>query len=121
MQYDSTLTVRSEAIEGVSFTIVRMSFGRRIDLMRRVRELSSRIEYEQAGGRTEDKLQASVLRAEIDELYLRWGLTELSGLKLDGTEADVDSLISHGPEALCREIVSAIKRECALTEEARKN
>jgi hypothetical protein len=98
-----------------------MSFGRRIELMRRVRELGALLEYEQAGETAEDKIQASVLRACIDELYLRWGLTALSGLTLDGADADLDSLISRGPEALCREIVTAIKRECALTGEDRKN
>ena len=121
MQYESTLTLQSGTLEGVSFTILRMSFGRRIDLMRRVRDLSSRIEYEQAGVRAEDEIRASVLRAEIDELYLRWGLSSLRGLKIDGRDADIESLLSGGPEALCREIVAAIKRECALTEEDRKN
>ena len=121
MQYESTLTLQSGTFEGVSFTILRMSFGRRIDLMRRVRDLSSRIEYEQAGIRAEDKIRASVLRADIDELYLRWGLSSLHGLRIDGRDADIESLLSGGPEALCREIVAAIKRECALTEEDRKN
>jgi hypothetical protein len=121
MQYESTLTLQSGTLEGVSFTILRMSFGRRMDLMRRVRDLSARIEYDQAGGRAEDRIQAGVLRAEIDELYLRWGLSSLRGLRIDGGAADIESLLSGGPEVLCREIVAAIKRECALTEEDRKN
>jgi hypothetical protein len=121
MQYESTLTLQSGMLEGVSFTILRMSFGRRMDLMRRVRDLSAQFEYEQAGGRTEDKIRASVLRAEIDELYLRWGLSSLRGLRIDGRDADIESLLSCGPEVLCQEIVAAIKRECALTPEDRKN
>ena len=121
MQYESTSTFTSDTTVGVRFTVARMSFGRRIELMRRVRELSSRVEYEQAGARIEDQIQASLLRAEIDELYLRWGLKKIEGLELDGNEADTDSLISDGPEPLCREIIAAVKRECALSEEERKN
>jgi hypothetical protein len=121
MRYESTTTIESSASPGVRFTIARMSFGRRIDLMRRVRELSGQIEYAQAGEQLSDKVQASVLRAEIDELYLRWGLTSIAGLELDGESASIDSLICKGPEALCREIITAIKRECSLGEEERKN
>src|SRR3954471_22085507 len=116
MRYESTITIDSNAIEGVRFTIVRMTFGRRIDLMRRVRQLSTRMEFEKAGSEMADRLQASLLGAEIDELYLRWGLKEIEGLELDGCNAYIDSLIAFGPEALCREVVAAIKRECALTE-----
>lgn len=121
MHYESTVNLQSDSAAGVRFTISRMSFGRRIELMRRVRDLSARIEYEQAGHRVEDRIQASLLRAEIDELYLRWGLKAIEGLELDNRPADIETLISAGPEPLCREIVAAIKRECALSEEERKN
>jgi hypothetical protein len=121
MRYESTRTISSEVIEGVRFTIARMTFGRRIDLMRRVRQLSARMEFARAGAGTEDAIEASLLGAEIDELYLRWGLTAIHGLDIDGRAANVDSLIAAGPEPLCREIITAVKRECSLTEEERKN
>jgi hypothetical protein len=121
MRYESTVTIDSEVSEGVRFTIARMTFGRRIDLMRRVRQLSAQLEFEKAGPDVRDRLQASLLGAEIDELYLRWGLKTIEGLELDGCEPSIDSLIALGPEALCREIIAAIKRECSLTEEERKN
>ena len=108
-------------MEGVRYTIARMTFGRRIELMRRVRQLSSRIEFEKAGSHVSDQIAASILGAEIDELYLRWGLIALEGLELDGLEASTDALIEAGPELLCREIIAAIKRECSLSEEERKN
>lgn len=121
MHFDSTTKITSSTAEGVCFTIARMTFGRRIELMRRVRQLSAHLEFEKAGSQVGDQIQASLLGAEIDELYLRWGLMELDGLVLDGQTANVDLLVSSGPEALCQEIISAIKRECALTEEERKN
>lgn len=121
MNYDSTITVCSSVFEGVNFTIVRMTFGRRIELMRRVRGMSAKLEFEKAGSHAGDQIQASLISAEIDELYLRWGLISIAGLTLDGEPANVDSLIASGPEALSQEVLKAIKRECALTEEERKN
>lgn len=121
MQYESSITINSTALPGVRFTIARMTFGRRIDLMRRVRQLSAQIEFEKAGSQVADQIQASLLGAEIDELYLRWGFLGIDGLELDGASATLESLIENAPEALCREIIAAIKRECSLTEEERKN
>jgi hypothetical protein len=121
MRYESTITVESSAVEGVRFTIARMTFGRRIELMRRVRQLSARMEFERAGSHVADQIQASLLGAEIDELYLRWGLVAIDGLELDGDPATSETLVSHGPERLCQEIIAAIKRECSLTDEERKN
>ena len=121
MRHESRTTIESPAMEGVRYTIARMTFGRRIELMRRVRQLSARIEFEKAGSHVADQIQASILGAEIDELYLRWGLVRIEGLVLDGEDASIDTLIETGPEMLCREIVSAIKRECALGEDERKN
>ena len=84
MEYESTVTLASKVCQGVTFKIVRMSFGRRIHLMRRVRDLSSKIEYHRAGEKLHEHIESNLLRAEIDELYLRWGLKALSGLQLDG-------------------------------------
>jgi hypothetical protein len=121
MQYNSTTTIPSGVMDGVRFTITRMTFGRRIDLMRRVRHLSAKMEFARAGAGVEDAIEASLLGAEIDELYLRWGFTAIEGLDIDGLAADLELLIAAGPEPLCREIIAAIKRECWLTEEERKN
>ena len=121
MQFESTRTIQSEACAGVAFTIARMTFGRRVELMRRVRQLSGQLEFANAGHEIADRVEAGLVAATIDEAYLRWGLVALQGLDIDGRLADIEALISSGPEPLCREIVSAVKRECALTEEDRKN
>ena len=38
--YTSEVVVNSRAVPGVTFTIAKMSFGRRMELMRHVRELA---------------------------------------------------------------------------------
>jgi hypothetical protein len=121
MQFESTRTLPSSVCKGVRFTIARMTFGRRIDLMRRVRQLSSQYEFEHAGTRSEDRLQASLTAVAIDELYLSWGLISIDGLEIDGRIAEPERLALDGPEELCREIIRAIKHECFLSEEERKN
>ena len=66
-------------------------------------------------------MEASLLGAEIDRLYLRWGLEEVRGLELDGLPATIDALIEHGPEDLFLEALMSVKRECGLDEDERKN
>ena len=121
MRYDATSRVESTVIPGVYFTVRKMSFGGRIELTRRIRDLASRAEFLSAGDSVKDKLDAALLTAEIEKHYVQWGLAEVGGLELDGAPATAESLISHGPEDLFREVLEAIKRECGLSEEERKN
>lgn len=98
-----------------------MSFGRRLELGRRVRELSQKIEFLEAGTEFRDRVEGSILGAEVDRMYLEWGLLSVKGLRIDGEPATPQSLIERGPEPLAREIVAAIRSECHLSEEERKN
>src|ERR1039458_4404896 len=50
-----------------------MSFGRRVELMRRVRELAKRTGFLAAGEDSGDKMDAGLLHAEIERLYFAWG------------------------------------------------
>ncbi len=121
MNYDATTRIESTAMPGVYFIVQRMSFGRRIDLTRRIRELADRVEFLCAGESAREKLDASLLNAEIERAYVLWGLTEVGGLELDGIPATPESLVSRGPEELFREAVEAVKAECGLSEEEQKN
>ena len=85
--WDSRLIVASEAMPGVEFAIARMTFGRRLELMKRVRDLAVRIEYFEAGRDEKNRMEASLVGAEMDKLYLAWGLEEVRGLSLDGEAA----------------------------------
>ena len=113
------------AMDGVRFEIVRVSFGRRIELARRIREIGRKMEYLEAGGSLEngarDKLEATVLGAEIDRAYLEWGLVSVEGLEIDGAAATPETVVERGPVELAVEILGRIKAECGMTEDERKN
>jgi hypothetical protein len=119
--WDSRRVVRSEGRPGVDFVIARMTFGRRLELMRGVRDLAARLEFFQAGRDAANEMEASLLAAEIDKLYILWGLEEVRGLELDGAPATVESLIERGPEELFHEALRAVRSECGLGENERKN
>lgn len=120
MNYQSEITIASEAAPGVTFRIARVSFGRRMELLRRLRDIAEKAEC-LAAGDSREKLEAALLTSEIDELYLRWGLVGVNGLEVNGEPATPESLIAAGPEDVCREALAAIKHECGLSEEERKN
>ncbi|MEO8660910.1 MAG: hypothetical protein ABI693_20735 [Bryobacteraceae bacterium] len=121
MDYESMVRLESKCAEGVSFQILRMSFGRRLELIRQVRELSRKLEFLRTSDGIEDRLESSLLAGQIDTLYLEWGLSSVDGLVLDGVPATIAEVISKGPEELCREILDAIRKECSLSEDERKN
>ena len=79
-RWNSRKTVASTAQPGVEFVVLRMTFGRRMELMRRVRDLAARLEYFEAGRDAKNGMEASLLGAEIDQLYIRWGFDEIRGL-----------------------------------------
>ena len=106
---------------GVSFTIRRISLGRRIELAQAIRDLAQELEFQQAGDSPKEQVQAAVLSARIDQVYLGWGLAGISGLLIDNHAATADALFASGPEELLREVVDRIKRECGLTDDERKN
>lgn len=106
---------------GARYRIARMSFARRLELVRKVRDFAQRIEFLDAGGDSPDRFERSVLGAEVDRLYLEWGLQSVDGLSIDGEPATPASLIEKGPESLAREIVRRIRLECHLSEDERKN
>jgi len=119
--YASDVVVESRVVPGVRFTISRMSFGRRVDLMRRVRELAKRTEFLGASEEVGDKMDAGLLRAEVDRLFVNWGVKAVTGLTVDGNTAGPELLAEAGPEELFREALSAVRRETGLSLEERKN
>jgi hypothetical protein len=121
MNYESVAVVESRVAAGVAYTIAKMSFARRTELMRRVRELARRMEFLEAGQEPGQKMEAMLVQVEIDRLYLGWGLRAVSGLCLDGVEATPQLLAELGPEALFREALAAVRAETGLNEAERKN
>ena len=121
VHYDSVVSIDSKAAPGVRFAIHRISFGQRMELSRRVREISRKAEFLEAGTELHEKIEANILAQEIDAMYLQWGLVKIDGLVIDGEAATAVQLLEKGPEDLAREIVGAIKEQCGLTEAERKN
>jgi hypothetical protein len=120
-KHDSWTWFDAETCESVRFRVARVSVARRIELARRIREVGRKVEFLVAGQDPREKLEAAVLAAEIDRVYLEWGLEEIAGLMIDGEPATPQALIEKGPMDLAREILVRIKRECGLSEDERKN
>ncbi len=121
VSYESEISTESKAIPGVRFVIRRISFGRRMELSRRVREIVQRAEFLEAGDELRDKIEAGILTQAVDEMYVRWALVAVDGLIIDGEAVTAELLLDKGPEELTREVVSAIKEQCGLSESQRKN
>lgn len=121
MTYESVERVDSTIAAGVTYSIYKMSFARRMDLMKRVRELARRAEFLEAGKEAGDKMDAAILQSEIDRMYVAWGLQEVSGLAVDGAPATPQSLAESGPEELFREALAAVREATGLSEAERKN
>jgi hypothetical protein len=122
LQYESSVWIDSKAAPGVRFAINRISFARRMELSRLVREISRKAEFLDAGTELHEKIEANILAQEIDTMYLQWGLASIDGLIIDGEAATTaGQLLEKGPEDLAREAVGAIKEQCGLNEAERKN
>jgi len=121
MEYESLVQYESPGYAGVSYKVRRISFARRLELLSRLRSLAARLEFERAGQRAAERIEAALLEGEMDRTLLEWGLESINGLAVDGAPATVAALFERGPEGLCREIAGRIRGECFLSEEQRKN
>jgi hypothetical protein len=122
MDYHSSIWKESAEAEGVRYRIRCMSFGRRIELMKRVGDSLARLEFLQAGEPTpESTAEATLLGGAIDREFLEWGLEEIEGLAIDGQAATPAELIEIGPEPLVQEALRAVRSAVGLSEQERKN
>ncbi len=121
LAYESVVSFDSKTLAGVRFAVNRVSLGRRMELSKRVREISQRAEFLGASNEVQEKIEGSILAQQIDAMYLHWGLVRIEGLTIDGEIATTAHLIERGPEELTREIVGTIKGQCGLSEAEQKN
>ena len=110
----------SKLMPGVRFALRRISLRQRIELNRRVKELTIKHEFLRAGD-APDRLEAALSDLLVAKLYLEWGLEEIEGLSIDGQKATADLLIALGPESLANEIGLLIQAQSTLTDDERKN
>jgi hypothetical protein len=66
-------------------------------------------------------MDAGLLRAEIDRMFVMWGLEGIAGLEVDGVEATPALLVERGPEDVFREALAAVHAQTGLSEAERKN
>src|SRR4051794_1474170 len=92
MKYESVVHVQSRIAPEVSYAVAKMSFSRRSELMREVRELARRMEFLEAGQSPGQRMEAVLLRVEVERIYVRCGLRGVSGLELDGVMATPETL-----------------------------
>jgi hypothetical protein len=121
MTYESVAVVESRVAPGVAFTVAKMSYGRRTELMRRIRELARRMEFVEAGKEPAEKMDAALVESEIRRLYVGWGLRAVTGLVVDGAEATPELLAESGPEDLFLEALEIVQAQAGLSEAERKN
>ena len=122
MDYQSSVWKDSAEAEGVRYRIRCMSFGRRLELMKRVGDSLARLEFLQAGESTaESTAEATLLGGAIDREFLEWGLEEVEGLEIDGKAPTPADLIESGPESLVQEALRAVRNAVGLSEQERKN
>ena len=119
--YDSAAWHDAETVAEVRYAVARMSFGRRLELVRSIREIGRKAEFLAAGSDAREKLEGAVLAGDVDQAYLQWGLVAVEGLTIDGATATPELLIEKGPVALTLEVLSKVKAECGLSEDERKN
>jgi hypothetical protein len=117
--YESAVVRDSAIYPGVCYRLDKMSFGRRLELMKAVREATAKIDFLDANGDA-GRMAAAILSVEVDRLYVRWGLKGVDGLLIDGTQATTESLLAAGPEELVQEALALIKSECGLDESEKK-
>lgn len=121
VDYSSIITFDSATQPGVSFTIAKVSLARRLELTRTIRSLLRELEYEAAGKSVTARLSAAEMALAIERAYIAWGLIRVDGLLIDGVEATPKSIVEFAPEPLCREIATAIRKQCYLSDAERKN
>lgn len=122
MDYQSSVWKESVEAEGVRYRMRCISFGRRLELMKRVGDSLARLEFLQAGDPTaESTAEATLLGGSIDREFLEWGLEEVEGLVIDGEQVTPAALIASGPESVVQEALRAVRSAVGLSENERKN
>ncbi len=137
--------IESKSCKGVTFTINRLTEGKRIEINRRLLDVFTEVDklrleasqkyrelkpFLKTEEQSEDDLDSVALVAEVMILQNRIEgieadkimpvfvdelLIDVNGLTIDGVNADKDATIKNGPPELYLEIVAAINKERGLT------
>lgn len=120
-ELESCSRFESVQVPGVSFAIRRMTLRQRINLLQELHSLYREHEFSSAGTSKADRLHSQLSSLRIDEVFLRWGVTAVDGLEVDGKIISASDLIDHAPESLVHEILCCIREAVALSQDEEKN
>ena len=98
-----------------------MTFGRRIELMRQVRDLAARLEYFEAGRDAKNEYGGQSSGRRDRPALHSVGRGGDSRADTRRRPCHCRRLMDSGPEELFFEALTAVKAECGLDENERKN
>ena len=140
-----TIQSKLPGYESVSFTLRKMSEGRRTklhlclapakatlrDLMSELESLNPAVpEGTEAPVATPQEIAkvqnlsdqiTSIVESQINPAWVTWGLDSITGLTIDDLPATVETILTDCPSDLFAEILQAIRDEAELSTEERKN
>lgn len=118
--FESVRWQASKELPDVRFAVREPSLQKRIDLTRKLHELTLQNDF-LASGKEMEQLELALAELLVQKLLVEWGLAAIEGLYIDGKAATPGELIETGPERLVAEIAAAVRERCGLSEEERKN
>ena len=118
--FESVRWHTSKEMPEVRFAVREPSLQKRIELTRQLHELTLRNEF-LASGNEMEHLELALAELLVQKVLVEWGLAAIEGLYIDGKPATPARLIDAGPERLVAEIATAVRLQCGLSEEERKN
>ena len=111
MRYKSTVAVASRIVPGVTFRIKRASADRRLALMQRIKDRANADRQRRTAETPQDTMDAALVAAEVERIYVTTGVEEIAGLEVDGIPATPEILARSGPEGLFREVLQAVRAQ----------
>lgn len=114
-----------EKISGIDK--LRLPDKKKLKVMRDGIEVEEEIfQYSDQDKAVELSTEATIVQlTELDPIYVRWGLSSISGFSINGEEVTQkdpgDIMLQSGPEDLVYEITNAIKKRLGMTVDDQKN
>jgi hypothetical protein len=121
VEHSTFFDYSSESCPGVTCRIRKITFQRRLSLLKGLRELAGRYEFTAAGDTTPDKYDAAVLQQEINKYYWHYFVQDVDGLNVDGVPAGPESVWTDGPDNLVREVLQVVVSRVFLSSDEAKN
>jgi hypothetical protein len=121
VEYITNFDHHSQNFPGVTCRIEKITFEKRLALLKEIRELARQYEFSAAGVSVGDRYEAAVIQHEINQRYWHYFVSAVSGLSIDGDEATAASVWSCGPDGLVQEVLEVIASQVFLSADEAKN